>query len=111
MKLTDEQRKTIERVQNRICGAFLKFNGYEKIETDCALAEMIHIKWLANTAEEYNKQYWEIVMIMALYNLGNGIERSIKDVKDYSNKKNGFYIATCLSYEGYDFDMIQDCYK
>jgi hypothetical protein len=111
MKLTDDQIDNIKRLQDRICGSFMKFNGYQKIETECALPEMIHIKWLANTMEEYNRQYWEIIMIMALYNLGNTIEGSIRDVKQYANNKNGYYIASCLSYEGYDFDMIQDCYK
>lgn len=109
MSLNEQETSFIDRQSDRIFNRFDKFGGYESIDKNCNFSQLIRIKYWIKHMEKYNKEYWNIVMMMVLYNLGNGIEASVRDVRTYS--KTGHYIATALAYEGFDFDFIQKSYR
>lgn len=109
-KISEKEIEDIETRSEQVFLAFANKGGYESISRYCTLAQRIRVKWWAHHLREYNQAYWNMVMMMSFYNLGNPIEAAVEAVAD-GEKGPIDAVSTVLSLEGYDYAVVKNLYE
>ena len=108
MDLTESQKKEIMESTSRIAEIFDKYKGFDAIEKQCNLSQRIRIKWWSKSMVEFNRYYWNIILMMAFYNVGNNIQVSHDGVKAVTKATD---VSSVLAHEGYDFNIVRELYQ
>jgi len=107
-ELTHDQSQEIMESTTKMAEIFDKLGGFNAIERECSLPQRIRIKWWSKNMVEFNRYYWNIILMMAFYNVGNNIQISHDGVKGVMKATD---VSSVLAHEGYNPDIVRDLYQ